>query len=122
MLDFIKIYYMADKMKRTFILIIISMFLVSCGAASTSQVNTPDVAAYKAVKITSESNSERIVKLETELDKARTEINTLRTQNRQLADSYDSLVELFKEHRGLTMTILSKMNSLFAPEEEKSSE
>lgn len=106
-------------MKRPFIVIALSVFLVSCGAGSAAQVSTPDAAAYRALEITAKSNSDRIVKLEKELDTAKSEINSLRTQNRQLADSYDGLVELFKEHRNLTMTILQKVNSLFPAEEKK---
>lgn len=106
-------------MKRPFVYIAISVFLVSCGSANQAQMTPPDVAAYKAVELTAKSNSDRIIKLETELDSAKKEINSLRTQNRQLADSYDGMVELFKEHRGLTMTLIQKMNSLVPDEEEK---
>ena len=103
-------------MKRPFIMLMISTLLFSCGASQKASVTPPDVAAYKSVEITSKSNSGRIVRLEKELDTAKVEIESLRTQNRQLADSYDGLVELFKEHRGLTMMLINKMNILAGPE------
>ncbi|PLX69449.1 MAG: hypothetical protein C0603_00540 [Denitrovibrio sp.] len=103
-------------MKRPFIMLAITALLFSCGAAQNASVTPPDVAAYKAVEITSKSNSGRIIRLEKELDTAKADIESLRTQNRQLADSYDGLVELFKEHRGLTMMLINKMNVLAGPE------
>jgi len=102
-------------MKRFFILTVIAALAVSCGGNS-EKVTPPDVSAYKAVETTSKSNSGRIQKLESELDSAKREIDSLRVQNRQLADSYDALVELFKEHKSLTMVLIGKINSL-VPEE-----
>ena len=96
----------------------IAALTVSCGAGNTAQVAGPDAAAYRAVELTAKSNSDRISKLEAELDTAKSEISSLRTQNRQLADSYDGMVDLFKEHRGLTMTLIEKMNRL-VPQEGK---
>lgn len=107
-------------MKRVFIAAAVSFMLASCGAGTSSQVTAPDPAAYKAAEVTAKSNSDRIIRLETELDKAKSDIESLRVQNRQLADSYDSMVELFKEHKTLTMSLIQKMNSMFAaPEPEK---
>ncbi len=103
-------------------MLVISVLLVACGGAQKASVMPPDAAAYKTVEITANSNSGRIITLEQELDTAKTEIESLRVQNRQLADSYDGLVELFKEHRGLTMMLIEKMNILAgatAPEEKK---
>jgi len=103
-------------MKRTFILMSIPFIMISCGSTATQSLTTPDVAAYQAVKVTANSNSDRIQKLEKELDSAKEEIATLRVQNRQLADSYDGMVELFKEHRGLIMTLITKVNSAVGSE------
>lgn len=100
----------------------VPFFMISCSGAKESAVQVPDKGAYQAVELTVNSNSDRIVRLETELDKANSEINMLRTQNRQLADSYDGMVELFKEHRALTMTLINKVNLLVGPEKEEEKE
>ncbi|ADD68448.1 hypothetical protein Dacet_1684 [Denitrovibrio acetiphilus DSM 12809] len=109
-------------MKRPLILIAMPLFLISCASGSAQNVQAPDIASYKAVEVTSKSNSDRILKLETELDSAKDKIESLRIQNRQLADSYDGLVELFKEHRQLTMTILARMNAIFGAVEDDKGE
>jgi TolA-binding protein len=118
MINFRKIYYGMYEMKRTFILMALPLVLTACGGATQQAVTPPDVAKYQAMELSVKSNSDRILKLEKQLDSANSEINTLRTQNRQLADSYDGMVELFKEHRGLTMTLIQKMN-LLAPQAEE---
>lgn len=112
MLNFIKIYNRMYEMKRTFILMSIPFIMISCGGNTAQGVQAPDVAAYQAVELTANSNSDRILKLERELDDAKQNIATLQVQNRQLADSYDGMVELFKEHRNLTMTLIQKMGGL----------
>jgi len=116
MLNFIEIYTRVEQMKRPFIVLAVSALIISCGAGTTEMVTPPDVAAYKAVELTSKSNADRILNLERELDMTKSEVNSLQVQNKQLADSYDGLVELFKELRGLTMVMVNRMNTLMGPE------
>jgi len=106
-------------MKRTFILMAVPFFMISCGGNTAQSVQTPDMAAYQAVELTSKSNADRILKLERELDSAKSDIATLQVQNRQLADSYDGMVELFKEHRNLTLTLIQQMSEIGKPEAEE---
>lgn len=102
-------------MKRTFILAAFPLLLAGCAGSNAAQTQAMDPASYQALKLSVNSNSERVLKLEKDLDSAKSEIDSLRTQNRQLADSYDGLVALMKEHRGLTMAIIQKMNTLTMP-------
>jgi hypothetical protein len=106
-------------MKRTFILMAVPFFMISCGGNTAQSVQAPDVAAYQAVELTSKSNSDRILTLERELDTAKNDIATLQVQNRQLADSYDGMVELFKEHRNLTLKLIQQMMQVTPPVEEE---
>jgi len=105
-------------MKKTLIIVMIAAAAVSCGPAAAEKVTPPDMAVYKTLEISVKSNSDRVTRLETELQKANKEIASLRTQNRQLTDSYDELVNLFKEHKNLTMVLIDRMNSLFGSDEE----
>lgn len=105
-------------MKRVFVALAASAVLASCGAAATAQVTAPDPAAYRAAEITAQSNSERLAKLEAELDSAKRDMESLKVQNRQLADSYDSLVELVKEHKSLTISLIQQMKSILPPAKE----
>lgn len=107
---------MVYEMKRIFVVFAVYIFAVSC-ASETAPVTPPDQASLRAVEITSQSNSARISKLEKQLDEANREIDGLRVQNRQLSDSYDGMVDLFKEHRGLTMSLIQRMNTLLGPGE-----
>lgn len=99
-------------MKRIFIAAGISVILASCGAANSANVQPPAPSAYKALEVTTGSNSDRIAKLEQELDQTNSDLETLRSQNKQLADSYDTMVKLFKEHKQLTLTLIQKMNTV----------
>jgi TolA-binding protein len=114
----LKRYHKAEKMTKYIMIPLAAVMLASCSPAAKSPA-VPEVSSYKALEITADSNSARIARLETELDKAKSDVETLRVQNRQLADSYESLVGLFKEHRNLTLTIIEKVNSLTAPAETK---
>jgi TolA-binding protein len=102
-------------MKKIILLIVVSVAVSACGTA-TKQVSPIDSSAMKAVEVAQKSNSERVAKLEKDMDNMRQELDSMRIQTRQLADSYDSLVKLFREHKKLTLDLMTTVNRVLLPQ------
>jgi len=116
MLNSYNIIYKVSIMKRVIFIVMISGLLAAC-SASNSQPKPADSASLKSLEVSQKSNSERILRLEQEIDTMRKDVQSMRRQTKHLADSYDSLIVLFHEHKKLTMKIMESVKKILPPQE-----
>ncbi|MGE4319731.1 MAG: hypothetical protein AB7E96_12610 [Deferribacterales bacterium] len=106
-------------MKKTITAVLMAVSLAGCGAAAVQQTEVPSEGKLRTYEIQQTSNTKRIEKLEKELSEAKTSLEQIQRQSKQLGESYDSLLALFNEQKKMMVNLIQILSGGSEKQENK---